>query len=211
MASLSLKGTLKVENKSIGGALVPISQALRGLASCLQEFREVETLLGLESAGEADCGGANDTGRHFLRGVAGTLKEMVGKLVLDIQAKPEIQKLLMVIKESICGAANEGATSANQGSSCIIETVALEEAEAACTSAMHSRTVKSSSGESSGMQAFLCSSSRGDGPIPMEHITSGVGTVWACEITHCQINHGYLCELGLVRIVKINKFQTSSL
>ena len=132
MAHLSLEGTLK-ENRSTDGALLGISQALQGLANSLQKFREVGKIFELESPAEADCSGSSDAIPNFLGVVAGTLKEMVGKLVSDVEAKPEIQELL-VIDKSMRGAANEEpATSAKQGPSCVVETGA---------SGKHSRTVR---------------------------------------------------------------------
>ena len=100
MAHLSLEGTLK-ENGSTDGALLGISQTLQRLASSLQKFWEVEKMLELESPAEADCSGASGASPKFLGVVAGTLKEMVGKLVSDIEAKPEIEKLLLVIDKSV--------------------------------------------------------------------------------------------------------------
>ncbi|KAG0579974.1 hypothetical protein KC19_4G139300 [Ceratodon purpureus] len=109
MALLSLEDTLKKHNRS---ALLRISQALRCLVSTLEEFREVEAMLGSGCVAEAYQSRShdrhsNDASPEFLGVVASTLKEMVGKLVSDIEAKPEVQKLLVMIQKPVSGAANE--------------------------------------------------------------------------------------------------------
>ncbi|KAG0581618.1 hypothetical protein KC19_4G266100 [Ceratodon purpureus] len=109
MALLSLEDTLKKDKRS---ALLRIGQALRGLVNTLEEFREVEAMLGSGCVAEAYQSRShdrhsNDASPEFLGVVATTLKEMVGRLVSDIEAKPEVQKLLLMIQMPVSGAANE--------------------------------------------------------------------------------------------------------
>ena len=105
MACVSMEGMLKKKTHS---ALLSIIDALRGLVSSLEALRDVETRLELEAAVEADHSGPYHINPDFLRLVAGTLKEMVEKLVSDITAKPEIHKLLMSQK-TVSGAGNNHA------------------------------------------------------------------------------------------------------
>ncbi|KAG0568954.1 hypothetical protein M758_6G051900 [Ceratodon purpureus] len=80
-------------------------------------------MLELESNAEAEY---NDACPSFLGGVASILKEMVSKSVSEIEAKPEIQKLSMVIHKSVTGAANEGTTIGTYQPSCLAGTRAKE-------------------------------------------------------------------------------------
>ncbi|KAG0626563.1 hypothetical protein M758_2G135200 [Ceratodon purpureus] len=102
MASTSVDGT---GERNTSSALLRISQAVHGLFDTLEELREVETaLLGQGTAAEGDHGGSN-AGSVGL--VAGTLREMVGKLVTDINENPEVRKLLMLIQQPVPGATSD--------------------------------------------------------------------------------------------------------
>ncbi|KAG0626570.1 hypothetical protein M758_2G135400 [Ceratodon purpureus] len=104
MASISLDGT---GERNTSSALLRISQVVHGLGSSLEELREVETaLLGQGTAAGGDHGGSN---AGFVGLVAGTLREMVGKLVSDINENPEVRKLLMMIQQPVPGATNDRA------------------------------------------------------------------------------------------------------
>lgn len=137
MACVSFEGISKEETS---GALLAISDALRGLVNSLKAFRELETRLELQtSAEEADHSGSN-----FLCLVAGTFKEMVGKLVSDIKANPEIQKMLLLIQKSGSGAANDleflqsDATITKQLAASLVGTIP---SKAVCVSSRNSRMV----------------------------------------------------------------------
>lgn len=68
----------------------------------LEELGQLVALLGLECAATVDQSGSHD--RHtskFLGFVAGTLKKMMGELVVDIEGTPEIQKLPLVMRNSM--------------------------------------------------------------------------------------------------------------
>lgn len=65
---------------------------------------------------------------------------MVGTLVSDIEARPEVQKLLLAIQNSV--AANEGAAIAKQGSSCVVGSLISRKDVPEGTSGMHSSTLR---------------------------------------------------------------------
>ncbi|KAG0587106.1 hypothetical protein KC19_2G141000 [Ceratodon purpureus] len=102
MASTSLDGT---GERNTSSALLRISQVVHALGSTLEELREVETaLMGQGTAAGGDHGGSN---AGFVCLVAGTLREMVGKMVSDINENPEVRKLLMMIQQPVPGATND--------------------------------------------------------------------------------------------------------
>lgn len=146
MAGLSLEGTLK---KNQSRALPRISQALHGLLKSLDEFRELENMLGLETAAEANhiCPTESNEARPgFLRLVVATLKDMVAMLVFEMEAKPEIQKLLLLIQNSGIAPTDRALlqdTVATKQPSCQVDAnPKLCESKVACNSVITSNTVK---------------------------------------------------------------------
>ncbi|KAG0616657.1 hypothetical protein M758_5G132300 [Ceratodon purpureus] len=78
------------------GALERISHVLRGLDNTLVELGEVESMLEQESMkARNDRRGESVDGVDLLL-VAGTLRRMVGAMMNDVKADPEVQKLLPV-------------------------------------------------------------------------------------------------------------------
>jgi hypothetical protein len=99
MASFSAGGT---SVKKDGDALLRVSQALYGLVGCLlssvEEFRALEHALELEITPELS-GSVEEARPELLLGIPGALKEMVGALVSDIKANPQVQQLMPAIQK----------------------------------------------------------------------------------------------------------------
>ena len=104
MYSVAELGRLSLESileKNQTGALARISQALRGLLNIRNECRELENILGLEDGAESDLllpPQIDEDMPSFLRLVIATLKDMVAMLVSEVEDRPEIQKLLLLIQ-----------------------------------------------------------------------------------------------------------------
>ncbi|KAG0599075.1 hypothetical protein M758_12G125700 [Ceratodon purpureus] len=142
---LSLEGTLK---KNQSGVLPRISQALRGLLNSLDEFRELESILGCAAEADHICSSQTNEGRpSFLHLAVATLKDMVAVLVSEIEVKPEIQKLLLLIQNSSIAPTDraffQDAIAAKQPSCQVLDSnPKLCESKMACNSAIDLKVAK---------------------------------------------------------------------